>query len=96
MLQKRKISRNAETDPCIELADRFLLLAEKELAAFMSAVDELFGPERARQSALDWIKELERMDWPSGDSVPDWRQITVGASARLGLLMFGSRNRYRR
>ena len=96
MLQKWKTSRDPETGPCIQLADRFLLLAEKELAAFMSAVDELFGPEQARQSALDWIQELERMDWPSGDSVPDWRQTTVGASGRLGALMFGSRSRYRR
>jgi len=55
----------------------------------------LFGPEQARQSALDWIEELERTDWPSGDSVPDWRQITVAANARLGALMFGSRSRYR-
>ena len=25
------------------------------------------------------------MDWPSGDSIPDWRQATVVASARLAL-----------
>jgi hypothetical protein len=88
MLEKRKFSRDAETDRCIELAARFLIPAEKELAAFISAVDNLFGPEQARQSALDWIQELKRMDWLYGDSVPDWRRVTVATSARLGA--FGS------
>jgi len=45
----------------------------------------LFGAEQARKSALHWIEELELMDWPSGDSIPDWRQATVVASARLAL-----------
>lgn len=83
---------DAETDRCIELAS-LLILAEKELSAFISAVDQLFGAEQARQSALDWIEELERMDWPSGESIPDWRRATVGASARLGALLSGSRHR---
>ena len=85
MLDKRKISRNSETDRYIQLANDFLVLAEKELSAFIRAVQKLFGAEQARQSALDWIEELERMDWPSGDSIPDWRQATVVASARLAL-----------
>ena len=90
MLEKRKLSRDAETDRCIQLADGFLVLAEKELSAFIHAVDKLFGAEQARQSALDWIEELERMDWPSGESIPDFRRATVGASARLGALLSGS------
>lgn len=90
MLEKRKLSRDGETDRCIQLANGFLILAEKELSAFVSAVDKLFGPEQARQSALDWIEELELMDWPSGESVPDWRRATLGASARLGTLMSGN------
>ena len=85
MLDKRKISRNSETDRHIQLANDFIVLAEKELSAFIRAVQKLFGAEQARQSALDWIEELERMDWPSGDSIPDWRQATVVASARLAL-----------
>ena len=85
ILDKRKISMNSETDRCIQVANRFLVLAEKELTAFMSAVQKMFGPEQARQSALHWIEELERMDWPSGESIPDWRQATVVASARLAL-----------
>ena len=85
MLDKRKISRNSETDRYIQLANDFLVLAEKELSAFIRAVQKLFGAEQARQSALHWIEELERMDWPSGDSIPDWRQATLVASARLAL-----------
>jgi hypothetical protein len=87
MLEKRKISRDGERDRCVQLANGFLILAEKELSAFISAVDKLFGAEQARQSALDWIQEMELMDWPSGESLPDWRRATLGASARLGTLM---------
>jgi|SRR5580704_10810018 hypothetical protein len=79
-----------ETDRCIQLADGFLILAEKELSAFIRAVDKLFGAEQARQAALHWIEELEPMDWPCGESIPDWRRATVGASARLGALLSGS------
>jgi hypothetical protein len=84
MLETRKMLMDAETDSCIQVASGFLIPAEKELSAFIRAVDELFGAEQARQSALDWIEELGRMDWPSGESFPDWRRATVGASARLG------------
>ena len=90
MLEKRKLSRDAEKDGCIQLADGFLVRAEKELSAFIHAVDKLFGPKQARQSALHWIEELELMGWPSGESIPDWRRVTVAASARLGALLSGS------
>src|ERR1700730_11578631 len=86
MLEKRRMLMGEETDRRNQLASDFLILAEKELSAFIRAVDELFGAEQARKSALDWIEELGRMDWPSGESIPDWRRATVGASARLGAL----------
>ena len=85
MLDKRKVPRDSETDRYIQLANAFLVLAEKELSTFISAVHKLFGAEQARQSALHWIEELELMDWPSGESIPDWRRATVVASARLAL-----------
>lgn len=90
MLERRRISRDSETDSSIQLANRFLVPAEKELSAFIRAVDELFGAEQAHRSALDWIEELELMDWPSGRSIPDWRRATLAASARLGASMSGS------
>src|ERR1700731_1953221 len=86
MLEKRNMLMDAETDRCNQVASDFLILAEKELSAFIRAVDQLFGAEQARQSALDWIEELGRMNWPSGESIPAWRRATVGASARLGAL----------
>jgi len=58
-------------------------LAEKELRAFVHAVDQLFGTEQARRSALDWIHEMEVMNWPVGEAIPDWRQATIRASAQL-------------
>jgi hypothetical protein len=33
---------------------------------------------------------LSRSDWPSEESIPDFRRATVGASARLGALLSGS------
>jgi hypothetical protein len=56
MLEKRRMLMDAETDRCNQLASDFLILAEKELSAFIRAVDQLFGAEQARQSALDWIE----------------------------------------
>jgi len=58
-------------------------MAERHLAAFARAVHELYGAEQARQSAEDWVEELELTDWPEGETAPDWRQITVAAAARL-------------
>jgi hypothetical protein len=84
------MSSDAGVEGCSQLASSFLILAERELSAFISAVDNLFGAEQAHKSALDWIEELELMDWPSGESAPDWRRATLSASARLGTLMSGN------
>lgn len=63
--------------------DDLFPLAERELRAFVQAVDHLFGAEQAQRSALDWIHEVEVMKWPVGDAIPNWRQATIRASARL-------------
>ena len=93
MLETREMLTDAETERCNQITSGFLILAERELSAFIRAVDKLFGSEQARQSARDWIEELGRMDWPSGESIPDWRRATVAASARLGALLSGSGHR---
>ena len=93
MLETREMLTDTESDLCSQLTSDFFILAEKELSAFIRAVDKLFGSEQARQSARDWIEELGRMDWPSGESIPDWRRATVAASARLGALLSGSGHR---
>jgi hypothetical protein len=62
---------------------QLLASAERELSAFVTAVNQLFDAEQGRKAAKDWIEELERTDWPSGASVIDWRKITIAAAARL-------------
>jgi hypothetical protein len=60
-----------------------LASAERELSAFVDAVNRLFDAEQGRNAAKSWIEELERADWPCGASVIDWRKITIAAAARL-------------
>jgi hypothetical protein len=59
-----------------------ITIAERELAAFLRTVTELFGAEQARLSAEDWLRELMAInDLPA--SVREWRMFTVNASSRL-------------
>lgn len=58
-------------------------LAERELASFIGAVEELFGPEQALRSADDWLNEFELMNRLPRSTGRDWRSVTVAASARL-------------
>lgn len=57
-------------------------MAERELAAFRSAVTRLFGAEQAERSTSDWLRELQATKRPP-KSEKEWRQITIHASARL-------------
>jgi hypothetical protein len=68
---------------CDELTVGLLPEAERELTAFAVAVTQRFGAEQARQFIEDWIEELELMDWPTGEALPDWRRITIAAALRL-------------
>jgi len=58
-------------------------LAERELASFIGAVTELFGPEQARLSAGDWLDESELIDSPPLSTSRDWRAVSIAASAKL-------------
>jgi hypothetical protein len=60
-----------------------MVIAERELGAFIRAVTELFGPEQARLAAEDWVDELELMDALPGPARRDWGSVTVAASAQL-------------
>jgi hypothetical protein len=62
---------------------QLLASAERELSAFVTAVNQLFDAEQGRKAAKNWIEELVRTDWPSGASVFDWRKVTIAAAARL-------------
>ena len=68
-------------------------LAERELASFIGAVKELFGPEQALLSADDWLDESEFMDSPPRSTSRDWRAVTVAASARLANRLTVARDR---
>jgi hypothetical protein len=68
-------------------------LAERELASFIAAVKELFGPEQALLSADDWLDESELMDCAPRSTSREWRAVTVAASARLANRVTGARDR---
>jgi hypothetical protein len=61
----------------------FFSAAERELSAFFTAVNNMFGADQACKSAIHWIEELESIDWPAEDAMPYWRQATLAASVRL-------------
>ena len=54
-----------------------LRTAERELAAFYTAVVRRYGPEEARRAAYDWIEEMETMDWPLDETIPNWRHVSI-------------------
>jgi len=58
-------------------------LAERELASFIAAVTESYGPAQARFAAEDWLDESDLMDSPPRSEIRDWRSVTIAASARL-------------
>jgi hypothetical protein len=62
-----------------------MTMAECELAAFISAVTELFGAEQVRLAAEDWLDELVLMETLPGLTNRDWRSLTIAASARLAI-----------
>lgn len=64
---------------CAEL----MITAERELAAFLSAVTELYGTEQAEMAAEIWLDELEMTSRLPGPAIRDWRNLTVASVARL-------------
>src|SRR5260370_35434787 len=65
--------RNSLSPPDADL----MVIAERELGAFIRAVTELFGPEQASLAAEDWVDELELMDALRGTARRDWGSVTV-------------------
>jgi hypothetical protein len=62
--------------------DELIRMAEKELAAFFTAVTDLFGSEQAELSAKEWLRELLAINYLPA-STRELRQLTIKASARL-------------
>ena len=65
-------------------------MAERELAAFMSAVSELHGPEQAGIAAEDWICTFESTGEPFGFTTREWRKVTIAAASRLATRLIES------
>src|SRR5215467_14919926 len=57
--------------------------AEKELTAFVAAVNTLHGEEQARAAANDWLLELIALNEPCKGALLDLRAATIGAARRL-------------
>jgi hypothetical protein len=76
-------SRDSEIENQSQFVKLFFIAAERELSAFFTAVNSMFGADQACRSAIHWIEELDSMDWPTDDSMPNWRQATLAASTRL-------------
>ena len=70
-----------------------MVIAERELGAFIGAVTELFGPEQARLAAEYWVDELELMEALPGLTSRDWGSVTVAASAQLARRLITGVNR---
>jgi len=60
-----------------------LRTAEKELAAFYTAVLKTYGPEEARTAARDWIESLETVDCAADGDSSGWRPVTIAAARCL-------------
>jgi hypothetical protein len=60
-----------------------LASAERELSAFVTAVNEMFDAVQARRAAEDWIAELAGTDEAIEAPVIDWRRVTIAAAVRL-------------
>jgi hypothetical protein len=58
-------------------------IAGRELASFIDAVTESYGPAQARFAAEAWLEESDLMDSPPRSEIRDWRSVTIAASARF-------------
>ena len=85
MCDEKKNPMVATRQASAGLVADLLRTAERELAAFYTAVVGRYGPEEARRAAYDWIEEMETMDWPLDGAVPNWRRVSIAAANCLAL-----------
>ena len=60
-----------------------LSAAEKEMAAFVCAVNQLLGSELGQRAAEYWLEILDEADWSFNEQDQKWRLITIAAASRL-------------
>jgi hypothetical protein len=79
----RPIELCAGPHVCRERCQRQVAEAEKEMGAFVIAVERMRGAATAARAAEIWVELAEGAVPPSSDGLPNWRQLTVLASMRL-------------
>jgi hypothetical protein len=80
-LQMNTVSQGPVT--CSRLPNRPVSVAERELSEFVNSVTDLLGPDQTRFLTDIWLDAVASMDRMPGPTSPDWRLVTVDASARL-------------
>jgi len=65
--------------PCEELVS----LGERELAAFIRTVTELFGADQAHVAAEDWLESVALLDCASPRPSHSWRLVTIAATTQF-------------
>lgn len=69
----------ASTLHCADLVES----GEHELAAFIRAVTESYGPSQARLAANDWITATMLLDCQSDSPRREWLLVTMAAAMKL-------------
>ena len=88
ILQTQQESISLDREP-IPPDAQCIVTAERELAAFYSAVLNMYGLEEAQKAAEDWMEALTMMDWSAEASPSCWRLVTKSAIARLASRITG-------
>ena len=61
--------------PSLGCVDKSIAIAEPELAAFIAAVTESFGPEMAKVAADEWVQEVLSIDSLPEATNRGWRRL---------------------
>jgi hypothetical protein len=72
-------------EDCVDMVS----CGERELAAYILAVTELFGFEEAQLAAEDWLETVRVIDCHSPAYRQQWQRVTVTAAARLAYQLSG-------
>jgi hypothetical protein len=57
--------------------------AEREMAAFLKAVFDVFGLSGLRRAGEVWLQEMEVIDWPDANHEKYFRRVTIQAIFQL-------------
>jgi hypothetical protein len=68
---------------CCKDCEVHLIAAERELSAFVKAIDLLFGKVESLRAAEYWLTLADSAEIPMTDRCPNWRGITVQAADRF-------------